>query len=172
MNAAETAFRPAWGHAFHLIDMGLTPLVVSSETEAQRANVLQAINRYIWSYDERQLDAIDHSFTEQATWKCYFANSGLAVSLEGRAEISAWLTNQMEQRVDQRRHYLHNYVFTELAEESVTVIASVLLYSAGLDESRQSGTGFYSFTLVPHVSIPGAWAISDLVVGYDNPLAA
>lgn len=160
---------PGWGHAHDMAAIGARAFMFeSAESARQHANVIQAVNRYGWAYDERQLDALAGSFTEDAVWEGNVAGTYVIDPLNGRDAITAWLRDYMEQQVDQRRHIVLNHVVVRQTTSEAEVLTYLLLTSALDGEVRVVTTGFYRFEL-RRDQTTDEWQIARLVAGFDAP---
>jgi ketosteroid isomerase-like protein len=158
---------PAWGHSNSFVTLSPADPIRTDEQARDRLQILDAVNRYSWSYDERQLDALAAAFTEDAVWEGSVAGTAAIDPLRGRDAIVDWLKGHMASQDDQRRHNTLNHVVLAQAADSASVITYLLLTSASSGQVRVVTSGFYHFDLVR--SEVGGWLIRRLFGGFDCP---
>jgi ketosteroid isomerase-like protein len=158
---------PGWGHSSGAIAMGATAQVASDEQVTDRLAILQTVNRYAWAYDERQLDALQDTFTPDAVWEGSVADAVAIEPFTSSAAIVGWLGGLMEVQTDQRRHIVLNAIVTEQTADTAHVLTYLLLTSADADGVRVVTTGYYSLDLVRYDT--GEWRIRHFFAGFDAP---
>lgn len=164
----ENSPNPGWGRSTGMIDLGNEALRVDSSDEAvERANILQAVNRYGLAYDERDLDALACAFTVEGVWEGNVGGGFVIEPLKGRNAIASWLRGFMDLQTDQRRHNILNHVVLSQKAHSARVVTYLLLTSATNGEVKVVTTGFYTIDLLRDDK--GAWLIDRLVAGFDAP---
>lgn len=158
---------PSWGRSNDFVPVADVPTGVDEFQLADRLAILDAMGRYSWAYDERQVVALGNSFTEDAVWEGSVAGEFAIEPIRGRDSISSWLQDHMANQPDQRRHNMTNHVFAAQNRESAEVIAYLLLTSASSGQVKVVTTGFYRVKLIKDAS--GAWLISYMFGGFDTP---
>jgi ketosteroid isomerase-like protein len=158
---------PSWGRSKDLVPVGDEAIGVNEFQLADRLAILDALGRYSWAYDERQVVALGNSFTEDAVWEGSVAGEFAIEPLRGREAISPPLQDHMANQQDQRRHNITNHVFAAQDRESAQVIAYLLLTSASTGQVKVVTTGFYRVNLIKDAS--GTWLISHMFGGFDTP---
>lgn len=159
---------PGWGHATGMAAIGPRPFLFERDALVHTADIIQAVNRYGWAYDERQLDALAAGFSDDAIWEGNVAGDFVIEPLVGRNAITEWLASFMEQQLDQRRHILLNHVVVAQTDSTAEVVTYLLLTSALDGAVRLVTSGFYRFEL-RRDSASGEWLITRLVAGFDAP---
>lgn len=168
MALQEHSPNPGWGRSTGMVDLRRETLEISTPDQtAQRANIIQAINRYGWAYDERDLEALAGAFTADGVWEGNVGGTFEIEPLVGREAIAGWLSNFMNQQVDQRRHNILNHVVVSQTGGEARVLTYLLLTSASAGEVKVVTTGFYTIDLVREHN--GPWLIDRLVAGFDAP---
>ena len=158
---------PSWGRSNDFVPVGDVAIGVNEFQLADRLAILDALGRYCWAYDERQVVALGNSFTKDAVWEGSVAGEFAIEPLTGREAISTWLQEHMANQQDQRRHNMTNHVFASQDRGSAEVIAYLLLTSASSGQAKVVTTGFYKISLVKDAS--DGWLISHMFGGFDTP---
>jgi hypothetical protein len=157
---------PGWGRSNGFVNVGVTMDDLSPVRVSDRLLVLDVINSYAWSYDERDLASLERAFTVDAVWDGSVAGSAQVGPYQGRDEIVAWLTGHMNSQVDQRRHVIANPTFVSQTDTTAVVNTYLVLTSVSGGKARLVTSGFYKFELQ---KVAGAWAISHIFGGFDGP---
>jgi ketosteroid isomerase-like protein len=156
---------PGWGRAAGLIEVGCTAGSLTPDAVADRLLIAETLNRYGWSYDERDLGAIERVLAPDAVWEAVVAGSGSSGEYVGRDAILAWFREDMDSAVPLRRHHIGNVVFVSQDERSARVNAYLTLHELTDGVLRVLSTGFYRFDLVKR---DGIWAFSRVLAGFDS----
>lgn len=157
----DLEFQPAWITTAGYIDP--TSHAPLGSAAASGFEVLNAVNRYCWAYDERSWAELEALFDEDATWRYSVAGAEQPL-LENRAAIFEWLQGHMDSQSDQRRHCALNPVVQQLTESSARVIVYLVLTSAQDGQVELTTTGAYQFELA---NTAGAWRITSVFSGFD-----
>ncbi|MFG2730418.1 nuclear transport factor 2 family protein [Streptomyces canus] len=160
----EVVAVPGWGRTNGFVDVGTGVAQLTAEQAADRLLILEVINRYAWSYDERDMTALGRSFTKDAVFAGNVAGSVEIGPFKGRENIVAWLRGHMDGQSDQRRHSVTNPTFTSQTKDSAAVNAFLMLTTVSEGQARLVTTGFYTFEL--RRSADG-WAINHAFGGFD-----
>lgn len=158
---------PSWGRSQAFVPVPDIAVPVNEFQLADRLAILDALARYAWTYDERQIVALGNSFTEDAVWEGSVAGEFRIDPIRGREAITSWLQEHMANQPDQRRHNMTNHAFISLGTDSAQVISYLLLTSASGGEVKLVTTGFYKTKLVKVSS--GEWLIEHIFGGFDTP---
>jgi hypothetical protein len=161
----KTVEAPGWGRSNGFVDVGVTVAELSADQVRDRLLILDVVNRYGWSYDERDLGSLERTFTADAVFDGSVAGSFPVGPYEGRDAIIEWLKGHMESQHDQRRHGTINPTFVSQTDSTATVNAYLILTSVADGQARLVTTGFYIFDLK---KTDGAWAISHAFGGFDS----
>ena len=160
----KTAEAPAWGRSNGFVDVGVSAAELSADQVRDRLLILDVVNRYGWSYDERDLASLERTFTADAVFDGNVAGSFPVGPYEGRAAIVEWLQGHMDSQQDQRRHATTNPTFVAQTDSTATVNAYLILTSVADGQARLVTSGFYRFDLT---KAEGSWAISHIFGGFD-----
>jgi SnoaL-like domain len=158
---------PSWGRTNGFVAFGDTQAPLGDTAVADRLRILDALDRYAWSYDERNIPALENGFSENAVWEGSVAGEFAIDPIEGRQAISDWLQGHMAAQQDQRRHNILNVVFVFQEEATAELIAYLLLTSASAGKVGVVTTGFYRLRFAK--SEAGAWEIEYMFGGFDSP---
>ncbi|WP_423184485.1 nuclear transport factor 2 family protein [Arthrobacter sp. NyZ413] len=158
---------PSWGRTNGFVAFGDTQAALDDSAVADRLRILDALDRYAWSYDERNIPALENGFTEDAVWEGSVAGEFAIDPIKGRRQISEWLQGHMAAQRDQRRHNILNVVFVSQEERTAELIAYLLLTSASAGKVDVVTTGFYRVNFAK--SDTGAWEIEYMFGGFDAP---
>jgi hypothetical protein len=134
---------------------------------SDRAAILDALARYAWGYDERDLTVLAGVFAVDAAWDGSVAGTTPIGPFKGRAEIVEWLQGHMAAQSDQRRHCALNPLVTRQDATTAQLVAYLLLTSAQDGAVRVVTTGFYRLDL--RKSVNGSWLIEHMFAGFDAP---
>jgi SnoaL-like domain len=157
---------PGWGRSNGFLEVGVVAAELSPERTADRLLVLDVINRYGFSYDERDLVSLGRTFTDDAVFDGSVAGSMEVGPYRGREDIVAWLKGHMDGQEDQRRHAITNPTFVSQTSTAAVVNAYLVLTSVSAGQARLVTSGFYKFELE---KLEGGWAISHIFAGFDSP---
>lgn len=158
---------PSWGRSHSFLSIPDNAVVLTEAHLADRVVILDALARYSWAYDERQIAALGNAFTPDAVWEGSVAGEFHIEAIQGREAISSWLQEHMANQSDQRRHNMANHAFVTQTAQSAEVITYLLLTSASGGEVKLVTTGFYRTKLEKEES--GRWLISHMFAGFDAP---
>jgi hypothetical protein len=162
----QTPF-PAWGRSNSFLSFGDSQTPLTQAGLVDRLNILDVLGRYAWSYDERNIAALESGFTEDAVWEGSVAGSFAIEPIRGRQAISDWLQGHMAAQNDQRRHNAINHIFVSQTETAAEVLSYLLLTSASEGSTRVITSGFYRVRFVKAEG--GVWQIEHMFGGFDNP---
>ncbi len=163
----QEGLRPAWGRDCGFVDLGKPLTGIGAEGASDRAAILDAVARYSWGYDERDLPTLSGVFTEDAVWDGSVAGAVPIGPYKGRTEILEWLKGHMAAQPDQRRHCALNQLVTRQDRTTAQVLAYLLLTSAQGSAVHVVTTGFYRVDL--RKSGDGTWLIEHIFGGFDTP---
>ncbi|HWI22475.1 MAG TPA: nuclear transport factor 2 family protein [Baekduia sp.] len=156
---------PAWGAANGLIDLRKPVSTSSSEEALDRLLIAETVNRYGMAYDERREDVLSDCFTEDGVFDGSVAGAFEVGPYEGRDAVVQWLKDIWETQADQRRHCVLNLIVDDLAPESATVTAYMVLTGAENGAARLITTGFYRLNMAKEDD--GIWRIAHFSAGFD-----
>ncbi|HWH26374.1 MAG TPA: nuclear transport factor 2 family protein [Pseudolysinimonas sp.] len=157
--------RAAWATATEQLDVGF-PQPLSSADVVDRLLILDLVNHYGWTYDERRIDVMRAIFTADGVFEGSFWGEQSAPPSNGIEAIIEWQEYWMGQQTDQRRHLLSNVIVKEQTAERAVVLANMAITSSEGTTAALAATGFYRFTLRKEES---QWRIERLFAGFDGP---
>jgi ketosteroid isomerase-like protein len=155
---------PAWGSTGGFLQIDKSMKDLDSDLALDRIMISDRIYRYAWAFDERQIDALNNCFTEDAVWEGNTQGVTPVPPFRGRATITEWLSGFWANQSDQRRHVMVNIVIDNQSAEKAD--ASVLLMLTAAEQSKLEIvlTSFYKFRLEKE---SGVWRIAHLFEGFD-----
>ena len=165
MTQSQSVDGPGWGRSNGFVDVGVSATQLSADEVKDRLLVLDVVNRYGWSYDERDIDSLRRTFAADAVFDGNVAGSTPVGPYEGRDAILVWLEGHMAAQAEQRRHTLLNPIFVSQTESSVVVNTYLVLTAVAAGQARLVTTGFYKFELAKR---DGVWVISRVFGGFDR----
>jgi hypothetical protein len=138
---------PAWGSTGGFLQIDKSMKDLDSDLALDRIMISDRIYRYAWAFDERQIDALNNCFTEDAVWEG---------NTQGVTPVPPFR--------DQRRHVMVNIVIDNQSAEKAD--ASVLLMLTAAEQSKLEIvlTSFYKLRLEKE---SGVWRIAHLFEGFD-----
>lgn len=148
---------PAWATTAGVLD----PLA-----SARAASPVDVVHRYCWSYDERRAEALRDCFAADGTWEGLVMGEIPIGPFTGGEAILEWLTRFWPHQHDQRRHMIVNPLVVQDGPDEATVLAYLLLMSAGDSAAKLETTGFYRVRVRRE---DDRWRIVHLFGGFDAP---
>lgn len=92
-----------------------------SHNAADRQEIINALSKYTWGYDENDFALLRDSFTENATSGGVVSGTDIKWGpMAGREEIATVLEGIRETQTDQRRHNVSNFLFSKQTETEAT----------------------------------------------------
>ena len=157
--------RAAWATTEGHLDFGAgAPADISSL--ADRLAILDVVQRYGWTYDERRLDVMQELYSEDTVFHGAIWGQPLIEPAVGIEAVLSWQRGWMDQQSDQRRHLITNLLVEEQQSDRAIVLAYMTITSADPTSVQLVATGFYRFTLV---RAAGRWLIQDTFAAFDVP---
>ncbi len=154
-----------WGRENGFVDVGSAVAALTQNHVMDRLLIQDAINRYGWSYDERDIAALQRCFAPDASYEGFVAGVGPFGPYEGREAILKWFTEYMAGNDDLRRHRLSNVTFVGQSANTARVIAYLALHQVSDDKASLLTSGFYRLDLEKRA---GVWVFSRVFAGFDN----
>jgi hypothetical protein len=161
----KMSVRPSWGHIDDVIHLNDDQTLVSKEMLAERVLIAERMHRYGWAFDERQEEALSECFTESANWQANIMGTSSLGPFKGRSEIVKFMKGYWPNQFDQRRHNIANVIVESQSEETVSILAYLVLMSASAQGLKPVTTGFYK---VEMTKLDGTWKIQSLLAGFDS----
>lgn len=156
---------PGWGRRNGYLAVGESAADLSITQVKDRLLILDVINRYGWGYDERDLSALEQTFTPDAIFDGRVAGALPVGPFAGRTAIIDWLKQHMIAQDDQRKHTILNHIFAAQTVSTAVVNSYLVLTSVAAGQARLVTTGFYKFEMEKH---DGVWAIGHVFAGFDS----
>jgi hypothetical protein len=156
---------PGWGRANGFVDVGVSAADLSDAQVRDRLLVLDVVNRYGWSYDERDIDSLRRTFAEDAVIDGSVAAQVEIGPFKGRETFVKWNEAHMATQDDQRRHMILNPTFVVQTSTTAVVNAYLMLTSVAKGQPRLVTTGLYRFELEKR---DGSWMVIHLFAGFDS----
>jgi len=140
---------------------------MSNELEvSERLAIFELLSRAAYALDERELEMLANSFTEDASFSMRIAGGDLAGPFEGREGIMELMTGAMAQQTDKRRHVVSNEFFTEAGAGRASVVSNLTLISTEDGEIRLLTAGVYRDEVVKTAA---GWQLSRRHLDLDRP---
>ncbi|MFT4081546.1 MAG: nuclear transport factor 2 family protein [Nocardioides sp.] len=136
------------------------------EESRDAAAVMDAIHRYVWAYDDRNLPAVTEIFAEEVTWTVVVGPDDAGLTHSGRPAVLAWMSEALEAQLEQRRHAVVNERVLRPGPENAQVLFTMLLFTTGGATQSLAAAGFYRVDLVRR---DGGWLITHIDSGFDAP---
>lgn len=133
---------------------------------AAKSTVLELLARSAYSLDERHVDALKDTFTEDASFVIDIVGVDGEMSFEGRDAIMGLMTDSMAEQTDQRRHVVTNSFFEEEGDDRATVVSNITITSVEDGAIRLVTTGLYRDTVKLE---GGQWRIAARRIELDMP---
>ena len=109
--------------------------------------IMELLARSAYTLDEREVDALRDTFTEDAALAIDIAGADGEVQFEGRDAILSLMTDSMAEQTDQRRHVVSNSFFAHDGGDTVTVVSNITITSVENGAARLVTTGLYRDTV-------------------------
>ena len=147
------------------VDVGVSAADLSDAQVRDRLLVLDVVNRYGWSCDERDIDSLRRTFAEDAVIDGSVAAQVEIGPFKGRETFVKWNEAHMATQDDQRRHMILNPTFVVQTSTTAVVNAYLMLTSVAKGQPRLVTTGLYRFELEKR---DGSWMVIHLFAGFDS----
>lgn len=134
---------------------------------ADRQNILDALSKYTWGYDEGDFELLADAFTKEA-------QSGGRVSgtdmkwgpMDGREQIVSILKDIRKTQTDQRRHNVSNFLFSKQTETEASFRCNLSLVGTEDGVSKVISGGYYDIDAVKQGNV---WRMTRLDGVLDAP---
>ncbi len=157
---------PGWGRRAGHLELARSPTPLELSGMRDRLLALEAVHRYAWAYDERDITLLDDVLAEDVIFEGSIAGSTSVGPVTGRSSVTTWLRGHMSAQDDQRRHTMHNEIVCNQSDAAVQVAASLLLTSSNGSTSTVVTSGFYVMDTRPDVD--RVWRIGRIFAGFDS----
>ena len=115
------------------------------------------LGRSAYALDERHVDMLEGTFTEDASFEIDIQGVEGTMSFEGREAIMGLMTDSMAEQTDQRRHVVTNVFFEEVGEARAKLISNITITSVEHGNIRLVTSGLYRDEVVLR---DGEWQIA------------
>jgi 3-phenylpropionate/cinnamic acid dioxygenase small subunit len=133
---------------------------------ADRAAIVDTLNKYAWGYDAAKVDLLEDSFTADAVMSLQIIGQDVLGPFEGRDAIVKMMTDSMEAQDDQRRHVISNWYFASESDDSAEVVSYLTLITIADGQLTVVCTGVYEDVVV---NDSGHWRIKKRMLTLDLP---
>lgn len=133
---------------------------------AVKLAIHELLGRSAYALDERHLEMLEGTFTEEASFEIDIKGVEGTLSFEGRDAIMGLMTDSMAEQTDQRRHVVTNVFFEEVGEESARLISNITITSVEHGQIRLVTSGLYRDEVVLQ---SGGWRIARRRIELDMP---
>lgn len=157
-------FALSWGHAHGLVDLRRPVQAPDVETLVARQAIIETLQAYGWSIDERRWDVLGDVLTEDFVFRGDIAGTAHLDELDSREAYLDWLKAYTGTLEVQLRHTFSNVLVTEQDDASATALAYVVLLAVSQEGARVASTAFYRASLRRE---DGAWRVAHLYTGFD-----
>ena len=131
---------------------------------SQKQAIQEMLARGAYAYDERDMEALEAGFTEDAVMSMRIAGGDLIGPFEGREAIMGLMRGAMAEQSDRRRHVISNSFFDESGPHPVVTLVLTLLATEG-GEAALLATGVYRDTVVER---DGRWCLLKRHIDLDS----
>ena len=122
--------------------------------------------RSAYALDERHLDMLEDTFSQDATLVIDIAGVDGDVRFAGRDAIMDLMRNSMAEQADQRRHVITNLFFEKTDADHATVICNLTITSVEQGSIRLVTSGLYRDNVARE---DGQWRIQGRRIELDMP---
>lgn len=134
---------------------------------ADRQDIIEALSKYTWGYDEDDFDMLRDSFTENATSGGVVTGTDVKWGpMQGREEIATILKGIRDSQTDQRRHNVSNFLFSKQTDTEASFRCYLNLVAAEGGAARFITGGYYDIDAVKEGD---TWRMSRLDGVLDAP---
>lgn len=133
---------------------------------SEKLKIHELLSRAAYNFDERKLEELADCFMPEARMLVRIAGVGDVGPFEGREAIMKLMSDTLAAQTDVRRHVISNFMFEDEAEESATVLSSVVVFSVENGAIDVIISGIYRDQVVRK---DGEWRIQDRHLDLDLP---
>jgi 3-phenylpropionate/cinnamic acid dioxygenase small subunit len=131
----------------------------------QKTAILELLARSAYALDERRMEELEDTFTEDVTLVIDIAGVDGEMAFEGREALMGLMTDTMEEQLDQRRHVVTNSFFRDESDARASVVAYVTITSVEHGAIRLVTSGVYLDEVV--LESDGQWRIASRRINLD-----
>jgi hypothetical protein len=165
LDTNQIDFANAWATANGLVDLQRCKPSADLQALADRFAIIEAIQTYCWSVDERRMDVFADLFTLDATFDIVIAGVGPVETPSGRDAIVTWMSDYMDALDFQMRHRMGNVLVTEQSRDSATALSYLLLTSTTPERTEPMATACYTWQLVRE---DDTWRVARISAAFDR----
>lgn len=165
MTAQEIQFGNSWATGNGLVSVSRAAPVSDPAGLADRLAIIETIQTYGWSVDERRMDVFADLFTEDAAFEIVVAGTGPVDAPTGRDAIVEWMSAYMDALEFQMRHRMGNVLVTEQTADSAAALSYLLLTSTTPERTEAMATACYSWQLVKEDT---TWRVAKISAAFDR----
>jgi 3-phenylpropionate/cinnamic acid dioxygenase small subunit len=122
-----------------------------------KQEITELLARSAYSLDQRQLEVLEDTFSQGASFVIDIAGVDGEMSFEGRDAIMGLMKDSMAQQSDQRRHVVTNVFFESEGDDRAMAISNVTITSVEHGAIRLVTSGLYRDEVVRE---DGQWRIA------------
>jgi hypothetical protein len=159
---------PGWARSIGHSAVKAPPAAADAGSAIDRQLIAERVARYGWSYDERNREGLGECFTEDGVWEGQIMGIEPVGPFEGRAAIVGFLTGFWDEQGDQRRHVFTNVVIEDVASDTASAHAYLILLGSSDASMAALTAGPYRFALSRDPA-DGVWRLARLSAGFDAP---
>ena len=130
-----------------------------------RYEIEQLLSTYCVHHDQREFEALGRCFTEDATYMMVIPDAGRPIEKSGRSAIVDQIRFLKSDQVDQRRHVLTNFVFSDVSAGRVAVTSYLTVLSVRTHSLEVLTAGVYRDVVV---RTKAGWRIAEKVLRLDK----
>lgn len=139
-----------------------------SQNAIDRQNIIQALTKYAWGFDENDFSLLASVFAEEAASGGKVSDTNISWGpMRGRDEIVGGLQGMRNNQTDRRRHCLTNFHFVSQSEAAANVRCYMTLLSADGGKVNPVTMGVFDVDLAKGTE--NSWLITRLDVSLDAP---
>ena len=132
-----------------------------------KTQISELLARSAYALDHKDLDALEATFTEAATFTLVIDGVAEPSVFEGREAIMGLMKGALDQQTDLRRHVLSNVFYAQESADSATVLAYLTLMATEHGNTQLITTGLYTDQVSR--SVDGQWLIANRHLKLDRP---
>lgn len=137
------------------------------QSEADRLQVIEAVTKYAWGYDEKDFGLLAEAMAANATSGGKITGTDVSWGpMNGRDEVVSGLRAMRNGQTIQPRHCLGNFLFSKQSDSSASLRCYLTLLASEGGRAGVATAGYFDIDAVKEANI---WRISRLDVTLDAP---
>jgi ketosteroid isomerase-like protein len=165
LDTNQTEFANAWATANGLVELRRPSPAAGLQALADRFAIIETIQTYGWSVDERRMDIFADLFANDATFDIVIAGAEPVQTPSGRDAIVTWMSDYMDALDFQMRHRMGNVLVTEQSGDAATALSYLLLTATTPERTEPMATACYTWRLVRE---DDAWRVAHISAAFDR----